>query len=193
MSAVDQCIPTKSVKDTNSPSWIDSDLCHHIPKKYGALRKYRLNKSDDNKLKLSSLSQHVKYLVKRKHRLYLEKIEDVFSKNPKLFWSYQKAVLHHRAKPKAKSWNAVSVLNVMVMLSNTSFLSSMAFCEIAPASHSCYLFLTSLVIIWTKIFKQMLSTWTLPKLSILSIPQFCFKSSNDMVWKATRLPGLQIT
>ena len=99
LSAVDQCIPTKSVKDTNSPSWIDSDLCHHIPKKYGALRKYRLNKSDDNKLKLRSLSQHVKYLVKRKHRLYLEKIEDVFPKNPKLFWSYQKAVLHHRAKP----------------------------------------------------------------------------------------------
>ena len=38
----------------------------------------------------------------------------------------------------------------------------MAFCEIAPASHSCYLFLIQLVIPWTKIFKQMLSTWTLP-------------------------------
>ena len=63
---------------------------------------------------------------------------------------------------KAKSWDAVSVLNFTIMLNNTSGLSSMAFCEIAPASHSCYLFLIQLVITWTKIFKQMLSTWTLP-------------------------------
>ena len=34
---------------------------------------------------------------------------------------------------------------------------------------------------------------TLPKLSIPSITQVCFKSSNDMVWKAARLLGLQIT
>ena len=99
LSAVDHCIPTKTVKDTNSPPWIDSEVRHHICKKYGALRKYRLNKSDDNKLKLCSLSQHVKYLVRRKHRLYLEKIEGTFSENPKLFWSYRKAVLHHQAKP----------------------------------------------------------------------------------------------
>ena len=98
MSAVDQCTPTKSVKDTNSPPWIDSEVRHHIPKKYGVLRKYRLNKSDDNNLKLRSLSQHVEYLVKRKHRLYLEKTEGASSENPKLFWSYYKAVLHHRAK-----------------------------------------------------------------------------------------------
>ena len=99
MSAVNQCTPTKSVKDTNWPPWIDSEVRHHIPKKYGVPRKYRLNKSDDNNLKLRSLSQHVKYLVKRKHRLYLEKIEGAFSENPKFFWSYHKAVLHHRAKP----------------------------------------------------------------------------------------------
>lgn len=85
MSAVDQCTPTKSVKDTNSPPWIDSEVRHHIPKKHGVLRKYRLNKSDDNKLKLRFLSQHVKYLVKRKHRLYLEKIEGAFSENPTFF------------------------------------------------------------------------------------------------------------
>ena len=99
LSAVNQCTPTKSVKDTNWPPWIDSEVRHHIPKKYGVLRKYCLNKSEDNKLKLRSLSQHVKYLVKRKRRLYLEKIEGAFSENPKFFWSYHKAVLHHRTKP----------------------------------------------------------------------------------------------
>ena len=86
----------KQAEQTNKT--IDSEVRHHIPNKYGVLRKYRLNKSDDNNLKLRSLSQHVKYLVKRKHRLYLEKTEGASSENPKLFWSYYKAVLHHRAK-----------------------------------------------------------------------------------------------
>ena len=36
-------------------------------KKDTALRIYRLNKNDHNKLKLRSQSQHVKYLVRRKH------------------------------------------------------------------------------------------------------------------------------
>ena len=87
----------KQAEQTNKT--IDSEVRHHIPNKYGVLRKYRLNKSDDNNLKLRSLSQHVKYLVKRKHRLYLEKIEGAFPENPKFFWSYHRAVLHHRAKP----------------------------------------------------------------------------------------------
>ena len=117
--AVDQCIPTKSLKDTNSPSWIDSDLRHHIPKKYGALRKYRLNKSDDNKLKLRSLSQHVKYLVKRKHRLYLEKIEGAFSENPK-------KKKNHRAKPNSViTYNGIEATTPAekVDLSNSYFSS----------------------------------------------------------------------
>ena len=84
------------------------------------------------------------------------------------------------------------------MLNNSSVLFSMTFCETAPTSDSCYLFLLPLVITWIKIFKQMLSTWTLPKLSIPSITQFCFKSSNDMVWKAAhclvyRLPKWKIS
>ena len=46
LSAGDQCIPTKTVKDTNSPPWIEIEVRHHSRKKYGALRKYRLNTSD---------------------------------------------------------------------------------------------------------------------------------------------------
>ena len=46
LSAVDYCIPTKTVRDTNLAPWIDSEVCNHryIRKKYGAHRKYRLNK-----------------------------------------------------------------------------------------------------------------------------------------------------
>ena len=64
--------------------------------------------------------------------------------------------------------------------------------EITPALHSCCLFLSPSVKAWTKIFKQMLSTWTLPKPSIPLVTQCYFKSLKHMVWKAARLPGLTI-
>ena len=76
---VDQCIPTKSVKDTNPPYWIDREVAHHIRKKYGALKNYRLYK-----LETVLLQSTVNYLVRRKHRLYLQKIEGTFSENPQL-------------------------------------------------------------------------------------------------------------
>jgi hypothetical protein len=44
-----------------------------------------------------ALSNDVKKLVRCKHRNYLYKIQGSFSENPKLFWSYHKAVLHHRS------------------------------------------------------------------------------------------------
>ena len=57
----------------------------------------------------------------------------------------------------------------------------MAFYEIAPALHSCYLFLILLVKAKTKIFNQMLSHLHFAKASILLITQFFSKSTNDMV------------
>ena len=59
-------------------------------------RKYRLDKSDSRKLKLRTISQNVKKLIRRKHRQYLHKIESSFCSNPKTFWSYHKAMLHNR-------------------------------------------------------------------------------------------------
>ena len=52
--------------------------------KYTALRKYRRKKTASNKLKLRTLSQEVKYVIRAKHRDYLEKIESSFKDNPKL-------------------------------------------------------------------------------------------------------------
>ena len=57
--------------------------------------------------------------------------------------------------------------------------------------HSCYL-LMPLVKTWTKIL-DWTWTWTWLRLSIPLITKLCFKSSNDMVRKATRFFGLQIT
>ena len=94
----------------------------------------------------------------------------------------------------AKSWNVVSVLNFTIILNSLSVFPTMYFfCEIAPAPRSCSLFLTPSVKAWTKIFKQMLSIWTLLKPSIPLITQCYFKSSNNEVRKAARSPGLPIT
>ena len=97
LSAVHKFIRIKIIGDTNSPPWIDAEVRHFFRKKYAALKKFGANKSENRKRKLRTLSQTVKYLVRRKHREYLAKIEDSFNDNPKLFWSYHKAVLRNRS------------------------------------------------------------------------------------------------
>ena len=88
LSAVKDHIPIKTVRDTNSPPWIDTEVRHWIRKKYTALKKFRLNKTPERKQKLRILSQTVKVLVRTKHQRYLTKIETSFKDNPKNFWSY---------------------------------------------------------------------------------------------------------
>ncbi|CAB3998405.1 Hypothetical predicted protein, partial [Paramuricea clavata] len=90
-------VPTKNVKDANSPPWIDGEVMHFIRKKYSALRNIANATLTIAKRKLRKISQTIKYLVKRKHRDYLLKIQDSFQDNPRLFWSYHKAVFHHRS------------------------------------------------------------------------------------------------
>ena len=97
LNAAHKFVPIKNVKDANSPPWIDGEVMHFIRKKYSALKKYRKCRTDYRKRKLRKISQTIKYLVKRKHRDYLLKIQDSFQDNPRLFWSYHKAVFHHRS------------------------------------------------------------------------------------------------
>ncbi len=44
LTAVKDHIPTRTIKDTNSPPWIDNEVRHFIRKKYLALKKYRQTK-----------------------------------------------------------------------------------------------------------------------------------------------------
>ena len=98
LAAVKGHIPIRTVKDTNSPPWIDNEVRNFIRKKYLALKRYRQNKTETRKLKLRELSKIVKSLVKRKHEEYLSTIEKSFSTNPKVLWTYYQAMLHHRSK-----------------------------------------------------------------------------------------------
>ena len=96
LTAVRRYIPMRTVKDKNSPPWIDKEVRQLIRKKYKALKQYRRNKSADRKRKLRSVTQQIKYLIQSKHRGYLAKIESSFCDNPKLFWTYHQSILHHR-------------------------------------------------------------------------------------------------
>jgi hypothetical protein len=83
LSIVTSFVPIKTIQDTNSPPWIDGEVRHLIRKKYTALRKLR------------TLCQQIKYVIRAKHKLYLAKIEASLNENPKMFWKYHKAILHH--------------------------------------------------------------------------------------------------
>ena len=98
LTAVAECVPMKTIRDTNSPPWIDREVKFALRRKYRALRKYRENKIVERKLKLRSLRNKIKKLVRQKHRDYLLKIEGSLKDSPKLFWNYHKAILHHRAR-----------------------------------------------------------------------------------------------
>ncbi|CAB3977922.1 Hypothetical predicted protein, partial [Paramuricea clavata] len=75
LTAVRRYIPMRTVKDKNSPPWIDKQVRQLIRKKFKALKQYRRNKSADRKRKLRSVTQQIKYLIRSKHRGYLAKIE----------------------------------------------------------------------------------------------------------------------
>ena len=97
LSIVTNLVPTKLVLDTNSPPWIDGEVRHLIRKKYTALRHYRKNKTSTRKIKLRNLCQKVKYAIRNKHKMYVAMIEASLKDNPKMFWTYHKAILHHRS------------------------------------------------------------------------------------------------
>lgn len=108
LATVDEFIPKKKIKDVNSPPWIDGEVRYLLKKKYSALKKYRLNKTEARKLKLRHLSQNVKNLIKFKRQQYLTKIKSSLSDNPKLFWSFHKAILHHRSTPSVITYNGIT-------------------------------------------------------------------------------------
>ena len=90
--SVEKFVAKKTVSDKNTPPWIDREVKYLIKKKFTALRRYRLNQTQRRKENLRRLTQEVKDMIKRKHEDYLANIKHSFANNPKLFWSYHKAI-----------------------------------------------------------------------------------------------------
>ena len=83
LTAVNKFVPVKTIKDINSPQWIDGKVRQLVRKKYAPLKKCRQNRSIIRKQKLRCISQNIKSLIRKKHREYLERVESPFNKNPK--------------------------------------------------------------------------------------------------------------
>ena len=75
LNAVKNFVPVRTVKDNNSPPWIDKEVRVLIRKKYTALKKYRMNRSAARKRKLRSLTHQTKRLIRTKHQEYLAKLK----------------------------------------------------------------------------------------------------------------------
>ena len=90
------CCLQQLLVNTNSPPSIDNEVRRLIRKKYKALNQYRVNRSAVRKRKLRSVTHQIKYLIRSKHQGYLAKIESSLCDNPKMLWSYDKSILHHR-------------------------------------------------------------------------------------------------
>ena len=52
LTAVNKFVPVKTIKDINSPQWIDGEVRQLVRKKYAALKKFRQNRSIIRKQKL---------------------------------------------------------------------------------------------------------------------------------------------
>ena len=92
LTSVEEFVPKKTISDKNTPPRIDHEVKHLIKKKYTALRRFRLSQTQQRKVNLRRLTQEVKDTIKRKHEDYLAKVKNSFVDNPKLFWSYHKAI-----------------------------------------------------------------------------------------------------
>lgn len=63
LAVVAECVPVKTISDTNSPPWIDREVKLALHRNYRALRKYHENRTVEWKLKLRSLSNEIKKLA----------------------------------------------------------------------------------------------------------------------------------
>ena len=59
LTAVNKFVPVKTIKDINSPQWIDGEVRQLVRKKYAALKKFRQNRSIIGKQKLRCISQNI--------------------------------------------------------------------------------------------------------------------------------------
>ena len=89
LTAVNKFVPVKTIKDINSPLWIDGEVRQLVRKKYAALKKFRQNRSIIRKQKLRCISHfHEEFdqkktsRISRKSRKFVQQKPEVFLELP---------------------------------------------------------------------------------------------------------------
>ena len=97
--AVHDGIPSKTVKNINSPPWINGEILHAIRKKETVRRKLKSSPTDALSKKFRELRTRVKRLVSEGRSQFFDTISEALHTNPKRFWSVFKQRKKHASVP----------------------------------------------------------------------------------------------
>ena len=100
VSAVNDHVPKRRVRNVHDHPWLDLELMKLIKKKNMQRIKGRKTKTPDDLQKIKDLvRRETKKLMKQKKKDYANKLRDSLSENPKRFWSLVKASTTQRSSP----------------------------------------------------------------------------------------------
>ena len=98
-AAVKEFVPTKRIKDKQTPPWIDAEVKALCRKKDRASYKASKSKSQVHIDHFKSLRREVKKLIRLKYQSYLKKLADDVKKEPKKFWNFYSSKTKSRKLP----------------------------------------------------------------------------------------------
>jgi hypothetical protein len=94
-----QYIPTITIKNKYSASWIDAEVIRMSHKKKCAYQKWKRTKRQEDKDKFKKLRNNIKNLVNTKYKQYIENITTSLVNNPKRFWTLLKDRTKSKTNP----------------------------------------------------------------------------------------------
>jgi exonuclease III len=94
-----QYIPTVTIKNKYSPSWIDADVIKMSHKKKCAYNKWKKSGKNTDQDKYKILRNKIKNLVSTKYKLHMESITTNLVSNPKRFWTLLKDRTRSKTSP----------------------------------------------------------------------------------------------
>jgi hypothetical protein len=94
-----QHIPTITIKNKYSPSWIDAEVIKMSHKKKCAYNKWKRSGRPEDRIKFNKLRNKTKNLVSTKYKLHIESITTNLVNNPKRFWTLLKDRTRSRTSP----------------------------------------------------------------------------------------------
>ncbi|KAI8499866.1 hypothetical protein Bbelb_221830 [Branchiostoma belcheri] len=100
-AAMVKYIPSRQLKNSSTPPWVDSEVRHVRHKKYTAWKKAKRTDKPVHWAKFRKLRNKLKNILSSKYRNFLDGLSSSLQESPKRFWSFV------RAKAKAKSLPSV--------------------------------------------------------------------------------------
>ena len=87
--AVSDFIPTKKVKEKNSPLWITGEIIHILRKKEAARLKLRKSTGSEQQYqKYRELRKKAKDLIRESRDNYFSSLDSDLARQPKRFWTF---------------------------------------------------------------------------------------------------------